>query len=74
MNHQDVSVMRAVSTKTTLTTGQAVQRAGRCGEKNKQERIDVEHCHNLNLGNSGQIICSCTVGISTTFCVALTVA
>ena len=43
-SHQDVSVMRALSTKTTLTTGQAVQRAGRCAEKNKQERIGVKHC------------------------------
>ena len=74
MSHQDVSVMRVLSTKTTLTTGQAVQCAGRCAEKDKQERIGVEHCHNLNLGNSGQIICSCTVGISTMFCVVLTVA
>ena len=52
MSHQDMSVMRALSTKTTLTTGQAVQRAGRSAEKNKQERIGVEHCHNVNLGNS----------------------
>ena len=56
MTHQDVSVMRALSTKTALTTGQAVQSAGRCAERNKQERIGVEHCHNLNLGNCGQII------------------
>ena len=53
MTHQDVPVMRALSTKTALTTGQAVQSAGRCAERNKQERIGVEHCHNLNLGNSG---------------------
>ena len=32
---EDESAMRALSTETTLTTGQAVQRAGRCAEKNK---------------------------------------
>ena len=75
MSHQDESVMRALSTKTALTTGQAVQRTGRCAEKNKPRRIaGVERCHNLNLGVPCQIIRSCTVEISTMFCVVLTVA
>ena len=41
MSHQDESVMRALSTKTTLTTGQAVQRAGRLAEKNQQDELLV---------------------------------
>ena len=53
--------MRALTTKTTLTTGQAVQRARRFTEKHKQERTCVAHWYIMNLGNSSLIICSCTV-------------
>ena len=42
--------------------------------RRRARRVGVEHCHYLNLGNSCQIICSCTVEISTMLCVVLTVA
>ena len=65
MSHQEESVMRGLSTETTLTTVQTVQSARRCAEKKKDEllftwnsspqvltcELGVDSCHFLNLGN-----------------------
>ena len=68
MSHQDVSVMRALSTKTTLDDGTS---CATCREVRTDQQHKTNWCGTLpqtvNLGNSGRIICSCTAGIYTMF-------
>ena len=71
MSHQDVSVMRALSTKITLTERQAVQSAGRCAEK-KQTRTNW--CGTLPQPELLEFRSDHLFLHSTTFCVVLTVA